>query len=105
MTQHMMSASGNRNIEAEVILIDAETRKLQMQLDLAKTELELKKLEPDIMRRLHDENSRMREFEAQMAASKLEQAKVEHGGRLFNTFDRVLIVAIIVVLSYQMFRK
>jgi len=98
MTQHVMSASGNGNIEAE-------TRRLQIQLDLAKTELESRKYQPDIKRLVDEENARIREHEERIAAMKLEQSKVEHGGSLFSMFDRVLIVAIIVILSYQMFRE
>lgn len=58
MTQQMMNASGYRNIEAEVVLIDADTRGIQV--DLAKTELKSKKYQPDIKRLVDEENFRIR---------------------------------------------
>lgn len=66
-----------QNLEPERKCEEADNKELQLKVELAKTELETKKLEPEIMKMLHEENSRVREHEVTMTKLKTDEMKAQ----------------------------
>src|SRR6218665_409683 len=70
-------SQNEQNLEFELKLKEASIKELQLKLELAEIELETKKLDPEILKMLHEENSRVREHEARMAKLKTEEMNAQ----------------------------
>src|SRR6218665_1096137 len=71
-------SQNEQNLEFELKLKEASIKELQLKLELAEIELEMKKLGPEILKMLHEENSRVREHEARMTKLKAEEMHAQH---------------------------